>query len=77
MEGTMKKFNATVVAATSPDEGNEPVKISLFTSDGDPLTVGAQMPLQADIVAADLAALKVDFNLLLGKLKTAGLMASS
>ena len=36
-----------------------------------------QMPVQADTVAADLAALKVDFNLLLGKLKAAGSMANS
>jgi hypothetical protein len=32
---------------------------------------------QADTVAADLAALKVDFNALLAKLKAAGLMASA
>lgn len=31
-----------------------------------------KMPAQADTVAADLAALKVDFNALLAKLRTAG-----
>ena len=32
---------------------------------------------QADTTAADLAALKVDFNALLAKLRTAGVLASS
>lgn len=36
-----------------------------------------KMPVQAATVAADLAALKVDFNALLTKLKAAGLMASA
>ena len=36
-----------------------------------------QMPLQADSVAADVAALVADFNALLAALKAAGLMASS
>lgn len=35
------------------------------------------MPLQADSVAADVPTLVTDFNALLAKLKTAGLMASS
>jgi hypothetical protein len=34
------------------------------------------MPNQADSVAADVAALVVDFNLLLDKLKAAGLMVA-
>lgn len=33
-----------------------------------------QMPTQADSAAADVATLKTDFNALLAKLKTAGLM---
>lgn len=36
-----------------------------------------QMPVQAASVAADTAAMVVDFNLLLGKLKAAGFMANS
>jgi len=36
-----------------------------------------QMPVQADTTAADLAALKVDFNALLAKLKASGSMANS
>lgn len=36
-----------------------------------------QQTAQADTVAADLAALKVDFNALLAKLRSAGVLASS
>lgn len=36
-----------------------------------------QMPYQAPAAAADVAALKTQFDALLGKLVTAGLMASS
>lgn len=36
----------------------------------------AEMPNQADSVAADVPALVVDFNLLLDKLKAAGLMVA-
>lgn len=36
-----------------------------------------QIALQADTVAADLAALKVDFNALLAKLKASGLMKNA
>lgn len=38
------------------------------------LKVVIQMPTQADSTAADVAALKTDFNELLAKLKNAGLM---
>jgi hypothetical protein len=41
------------------------------------LVVPKKMPLQADTTAADLTALKADFNALLLKLKNAGLMATS
>lgn len=37
----------------------------------------SEMPVQADSVAADVATIVTDFNSLLAKLKTAGLMASS
>jgi len=39
--------------------------------------VAKQMPVQAVAAAADVAALKVQFDALLAKLKTAGLMASA
>ena len=36
-----------------------------------------QLPAQADSVATTIAALKDDFNALLSKMRTAGLMASA
>lgn len=44
---------------------------------GEPGLLSTPAAFQADTVAADLTALKVDFNLLLDKLQTAGLMESS
>lgn len=76
MDG-VRKFNAYVVQEDSPQSGSEPVQIGFYTTDGTPLAVGAEMPVQADSVAADVATLKTDFNALLTKLKNAGLMASS
>lgn len=68
---------ATVVSQATIAKSQAPVQIALFKSDGTPYPIITKMPLQADTVAADLAALKVDFNLLLGKLKTAGLMSTT
>lgn len=49
-------------------------------ANADITTAGAaqftEMPLQADSVAADVPGLVTDFNALLAKLKTAGLMAA-
>lgn len=74
---TVRKFKATVNPGGSSDVNFEPVEIDLFNASGVALATPTQMPLQADTVAADLAALKVDFNALLTKLKNAGLMASA
>lgn len=70
-------FAAYVSAAATPPAGSEPVTLTVFDSNGNPLTIPKQVAHQADTVAADLAALKVDFNALLAKLQTAGVMASS
>lgn len=76
MEG-VRKFNAVVTTDTVAVGGREPIDLALYDADGAPLTVGAQMPVQATSVAADVATLKTDFNALLTKLKNSGLMASS
>ena len=49
----------------------------MFNADGTPVTPLKKAAAQADTTAADLAALKVDFNALLAKLRTAGVIASS
>ena len=50
--------------------------VTLFNAAGQPLTAVKTAAAQADTTAADLAALKVDFNLLLAKLRTAGVIAA-
>lgn len=51
--------------------------VVLLKSDGTPADLLTKAAAQADTTAADLAALKVDFNALLAKLRTAGVIASS
>ena len=64
---------ATVVATNPPASSNQAnVQLALFHADGTQVVAAKKMPAQADTTAADLAALKVDFNLLLGKMRTAG-----
>jgi hypothetical protein len=70
-------MQATVVSASAPQQNQELAQLALFDSSGAALAVGKKMPVQAASTAADLAALIVDFNALLTKLKNAGLMATS
>lgn len=67
---------ARVVAQAAPKQGQETMELSLFGSDGTPRVVTKQAAAQADTTAADLTALKVDFNALLAKLRTAGVIAT-
>ena len=73
--------NSTVKAVINPKSELERdgfmAHLTLSSLSDAPLNVGAQVAFQADTTAVDLAALKVDFNALLTKLKTAGVMASS
>jgi len=66
-----------VVPMATPKPNQQFEQLALFNIDGDPLVVGMQMPFQADSSAATVEDLVDDFNDLLDKLKTAGLMASS
>ena len=70
-------MQATIVSATMRKPNQELVQLALFGSDGTELAVGKKMPVQAASTAADVAAMVVDFNALLTKLKNAGLMATS
>lgn len=69
----MSETTRAVVAATglSSNAGMEP--IALVNADGTSATIQKQAA-QADTTAADLAALKVDFNALLAKLRSAGIL---
>lgn len=77
-------LQAIVKTQAALKERTTALEIGLFNEDGTPfvqgnadLTGAAPAAFQADTVAADLAALKVDFNALLDKLQTAGLMEAS
>lgn len=73
------RLQARVVSQENITAHSTPVELALFNSDGTPFGASGMTPaaFQADTVAADLAALKVDFNALLDKLQTAGLMEAS
>lgn len=49
--------------------------ITLYGADGSALPIPTKQAAQADTVAADLTALKVDFNALLAKLRLAGILS--
>jgi hypothetical protein len=72
--GNQIPMQAIVVSQTSLSNSSQPVEIALFKSDGTPKVVANPAAAQVDTVAVDLAALKVDFNALLAKLRTAGVL---
>lgn len=63
-----------VVAASASRTGGGLPNITLYKADGTPYPIPTKQAAQADTTAADLAALKVDFNLLLAKLRLAGIL---
>lgn len=64
-----------VVSQTARTPGRVGEKVALFAADGSVLIAPKQAAAQVDSVAADVATLKTDFNALLAKLRTAGIMA--
>lgn len=70
---------AIVVSAGTTNRRSAPLRLALFKADGTAFTplLAAQATHQAASVAADVATLKTDFNTLLTKLQTAGIMAAS
>lgn len=54
---------------------DQPTQVDLVFPDGTAVAPVKKQAAQADTVAADLAALKVDFNALLLKLKNAGILS--
>lgn len=75
-----------VLGQTVIDPSQRPLQLALFNADGSPYSVPVaattavagtvkKMPAQVDSVAADLTAMKVDFNALLAKMRTAGLLS--
>lgn len=73
---------APTVAMVIPNGGgaypnpNQPAReLILVNPDGSAASTVKKQAAQADTVAADLAALKVDFNALLAKLRLAGVIS--
>lgn len=67
-------LQAVVVSKASITNGAPPVELALFKADGSPKVVADPAAALANTTAVDLAALKVDFNLLLARLRTAGVL---
>lgn len=66
----------TVVASNTGVSSNVvSTSVALYNPDGSQARTITRAAAQADTTAADLAALKVDFNAVLAKLRTAGVIA--
>lgn len=84
VQGDKLFYDASTSKLTTVATGNVPAGFA-FEAAGSSDTTGLckldakpkQMPVQAASVATDAAAAVVDLNLLIGKLKAAGLMANS
>lgn len=76
--GNPLPMQAVVISQAALTQNSAPMQLALFNEDGSPAGFLGTEPAanQADTVAVDLAALKVDFNALLDKLKVAGLMVA-
>lgn len=73
--------NLAVTKAVLLDPGTlrgsqESIQLALFNTDGTARVVPKRAAAQADFAGADLAALKVELNTFLGKLRTAGVIAT-
>lgn len=73
--GNQKPVRGIVVAPTNLDNNANSMQIALVNTDGTTASTIKKQAAQADTVAADLAALKVDFNALLAKLRLAGVIS--
>lgn len=74
--GNQIQMQAVVNPGASVNKSLTPVQLALFNADGTEAGTVKKAAAQADTTAVDLAALKVDFNALLAKLRTAGVIAT-
>lgn len=75
-EGVTKAILVEAPVNSAAKNGST-LRLALQNADGSVASTIIQQPAQADTTAADLAALKVDFNALLAKLRAANVLASS
>ena len=74
MEGTVRKFNAYVIRGNSATSAREPVELSVFDSEGNPLVIPQPISPFKNSSASDVSGLKTDFNALLAALRSAGML---
>jgi hypothetical protein len=65
---------ATVVTTGNPPKNQAPMQLMLVNADGSTAGTVKKAAAQADSVASTVAALVTDFNALLAKLRTAGVI---
>lgn len=70
-------LNATIVDQATPTPNNSMIQLALFNPNGTKKVLPTVMAAQADSVAANIAAMVVDHNALLAKLRSTGHMATS
>lgn len=75
--GDQTTTNARVVSQEVPNKNQGSLLLALFNDDGTPRPVPNPAAAQADSTATDVAGLKTDFNALLAKLRTAGILKTS
>lgn len=70
-------LEAIVVSKPTREHSKTPVQLALFNANGTPKVLpNVPTAAQADSVAATVGALVTDFNALLAKLRTAGILGS-
>lgn len=72
----MTRTQAVVISGGVQKNNHTSLELVLVNPDGTAASTVKKAPAQADTTAADLAALKVDFNALLAKLRSAGVISS-
>lgn len=73
MSGQMVE-QAILVSQSSLNNSQMPTQLALFKADGTPKVLANPAAAQVDSVAATVGALVTDFNALLAKLRTAGVL---
>lgn len=66
---------AVVVPAVNLNEHQTVMQLALVNPDGSPASTVKKQPAQADSTATDVTGLVADFNALLAKLRTAGILS--
>lgn len=73
--GTAKTMQLVVTSQPKITPGTGPTQVALFNEAGAPVTIPEAAAAQANSTATDVPGLVADFNALLAKLRTAGILA--